>query len=83
MEMLDSLRLELEGERHCHREDNEYLLARAQRAEAAAKDFARALLSIAEPLVPWGPSRESGSAQVRIDIARGALCRYPEFGASE
>lgn len=33
MNETDSLKLELDGERHCHRHDNEHLLARAQRAE--------------------------------------------------
>ena len=40
MDDLDSLRIALEGERHCHGKDNEYLLARAQRAETRVRKAA-------------------------------------------
>ena len=41
MNDLDSLRLELDAERHCHRIDNEHLLARAERAEKRVRDAVR------------------------------------------
>lgn len=37
---LDSVKLELEAERHTHKKDNEYLLARAERAEQRVRELA-------------------------------------------
>lgn len=35
MDTIDSVRLELEAERHCHRKDNEYLVAENERLREA------------------------------------------------